>query len=77
MLDPAKYPNGAFNPGGALNDANNITIAGTMRTSPPDSGLVIVDLDDPLNPTIVKRISFGAAKSTRDRDSVSLWFRRG
>ena len=27
-LDPAKYPNGAFNPGGALNDANNITIAG-------------------------------------------------
>ena len=27
-LDPAKFPNGAFNPGGALNDANNITIAG-------------------------------------------------
>ncbi len=35
QLDPAKYPNGAFNPDGALTDANNITIAGTMPTSRP------------------------------------------
>ncbi len=27
-LDPKKYSHGAFNPGGALSDANNITIAG-------------------------------------------------
>ena len=54
-LDPAKYPNGAFNPGGALNDANNITIAGTHAYITTDHGLVIVSLDDPLNPKIVAR----------------------
>src|SRR6185503_8170527 len=29
QLDPARYPNGAYNPAGVLNDANNIVIAGT------------------------------------------------
>ena len=53
-LDPAKYPNGAFNPGGALNDANNITIAGDYAYITTANGLVIVNIDDPLNPTIVE-----------------------
>ncbi|MFN2516063.1 MAG: hypothetical protein ABR556_07595 [Pyrinomonadaceae bacterium] len=52
-LDPAKHSNSAFNPGAALNDANNITIAGTFAYITTDHGLVIVNLDDPLNPKIV------------------------
>lgn len=57
VLDPAKFPDGAFNPGGALNDANNIAIAGTHAYITTDHGLVIVNIDDPLNPTIVGRIN--------------------
>ena len=53
-LDPAKYPNGAFNPGGALNDANNITIAGNYAYITTAQALVVVSIDDPLNPRIVQ-----------------------
>ena len=56
VLDAKKYPNGAFNPGGALNDANNIVIAGIQAYITTDHGLVIVNIDDPLNPRIVKEI---------------------
>jgi hypothetical protein len=52
-LDPAKYPGGAFNPGGALNDANNVTIAGHYAYVTTAHGLVVVDIDDPLHPGIV------------------------
>ena len=55
QLDQSKYPNGAFNPDGALTGANNITIAGTRAYITTDTELVIVSLDDPLNPRIVKR----------------------
>src|SRR5262249_50701114 len=41
-LDPAKYPNGAFNPGGALTDANNIITAGTHAYITTAKGLVVV-----------------------------------
>jgi hypothetical protein len=56
QLDPAKYPNGAFNPDGVLTDANNITIAGTKAYITTDRELVLVSLDDPLNPKIISRL---------------------
>ncbi|HEX7771414.1 MAG TPA: hypothetical protein VF435_03275, partial [Pyrinomonadaceae bacterium] len=46
-----------FNPGGALNDANNITIAGNYAYITTAQGLAIVSINDPLKPQIVNRIS--------------------
>ena len=74
VLDPAKYPNGAFNPGGALNDANNIVIAGVHAYVTTDNGLVILNLDDPLNPRIVKEFRAPELKHPR---SVAIQFRYG
>ncbi len=45
-----------FNPDGALNDANNIAIAGNYAYITTAQGLVIVSINDPLNPRIVNRI---------------------
>jgi hypothetical protein len=73
-LDPAKYPNGAFNPGGLLNDANNITIAGNYAYITTANGLVIVSIDEPLNPRIVKRISAPELKHPR---AIAIQFRYG
>ncbi len=70
-LDPAKYPHGAFNPEGALNDANNITIAGNYAYITTSHGLVVVSIDDPLNPQIVRRI---AMKFPR---AIAIQFRYG
>ena len=63
QLDETKYPNGAFNPGGVLSDANNITIAGTSAYITTDRELVIVSLDDPLNPKVVNRIALNHPRS--------------
>lgn len=71
-LDPKKYANGAFNPGGALSDANNITIAGKYAYITTGSGLAVVDLDDPLNPRLVKRIT-----ELRNPRSIAIQFRYG
>jgi len=57
QLDANKYPNGAFNPRGALTGANNIAIAGTHAYITTERELVIVDLNDPLNPRVVSRIA--------------------
>jgi hypothetical protein len=46
----------AFNPDGVLTNANNIAIAGTHAYITTDQAVVIVSIDDPLNPRIVKRI---------------------
>ncbi len=73
-LDPARYPNGAFNPGGALNGANNITIAGTHAYVTTDHGLVIVSIDDPLNPKIVGEIGEPALKHPH---AIAVQFRYG
>jgi hypothetical protein len=73
-LDPAKYPNGAFNPGGALNDANNLTIAGHYAYVTTGSGLVIVSIDDPLHPEIVQQI---AAPELRNPRAIAVQFRYG
>jgi hypothetical protein len=73
-LDPAKYPDGAFNPGGALTDANNITIAGHYAYVTTAHGLVVVDIDDPLNPRIARQIS---APELRNPRSIAIQFRYG
>jgi hypothetical protein len=57
QLDPQKYANGAFNPDGALTGANNLVIAGTNAYITTDRDLVIVKINDPLNPKIVTRIA--------------------
>ena len=74
VLDPNKYANGAFNPGGALSDANNIVIAGTHAYITTDHGLVIVSLDDPLNPKIVRQMGEPALRHPR---SIAIQFRYG
>lgn len=74
QLDPSKYPNGAFNPQGALSGANNITIAGRYAYITGKQGLVIVDLDNPLNPRIVKRI--GAPELNQPK-AIAIQFRYG
>jgi len=70
-LDRNSYPNGAFNPGGVLTDANNITIAGNYAYITTARALVIVSIEDPLNPRIVKEI---ALKHPR---SIAIQFRYG
>jgi hypothetical protein len=73
-LDPAKYSSGAFNPAGVLSDANNITIAGTHVYVTTDHGLVVVNIDDPLNPKIVGEIGEPALKHPR---AIAIQFRYG
>ncbi|HEX8495285.1 MAG TPA: hypothetical protein VF658_20910 [Pyrinomonadaceae bacterium] len=74
-LDEKIYPNGAFNEGGALTGANNITIAGNHAYITTDrNGLVVVNLDDPLKPRIVGRI--GAPDLVNPR-AVAIQFRYG
>ena len=45
-----------FNPGGILNGARRITIAGTYAYILCDRGLVVVDLDNPLEPRVTAEI---------------------
>lgn len=74
-LDPKVYPNGAFNEGGQLTGANNITIAGNHAYITTDkNGLVVVNLDDPLKPRIVGHI--GAPELVNPR-AVAIQFRYG
>jgi hypothetical protein len=47
----------SFNPGGALNGARRITIAGTYAYILCDRGLVVVDIANPLNPRITSEVS--------------------
>ena len=74
QLDESKYPNGAFNPDGALTDANNITIAGTKAYITTDRELVTVSIDDPLNPKIISRLG---APWIRHPRAVAIQFRYG
>ena len=52
-----------FNPGGVLNDANNIAIGGNQAYVTTTQGLVIVSIKDPLNPRLIKRIDLKNPKS--------------
>ena len=53
----------AFNLDGALNGANNITIAGVHAYITTDDELVVVSINDPLNPRIVKRLNLKHPKA--------------
>lgn len=53
----------AFNPDGVLNDANNISIAGNYAYITTAQSLVIVSINDPLNPRVVNRISLKHPRS--------------
>jgi hypothetical protein len=70
-LNPSRYPNGAFNPGGALDDANNITIAGRYAYITTARGLVVVDIDEPLNPRIVHKLELNNPRA------IAIQFRYG
>jgi len=71
QLDATKYPNSAFNPGGALSEASSITIAGATAYITTDRELVTVSLEDPLNPAIVSRLPFNHPRA------VAIQFRYG
>ena len=70
-LDPKVYPNGAYNPDGALTGANNITIAGTYAYVTTESALVIINLDNPLKPEKVASIPLNHPRS------IAIQFRYG
>jgi hypothetical protein len=63
-----------FNPGGVLTDANNITIAGTFAYITTGKALVIVDIDDPVRPRVVRVIGEPLLKHPR---SIAVQFRYG
>ncbi|MCI0524738.1 MAG: hypothetical protein L0Y75_05690 [Acidobacteria bacterium] len=60
----------AFNPNGALDGASNITIAGVYAYITCDKGLAVVNLDNPLEPRLVKVL--GGFKEPR---AVQVQFR--
>jgi LVIVD repeat len=61
-----------FNPGGILNGARRITIAGTYAYILCDRGLVVVDLDNPLAPRVTAEIG---APDLMDPQGVAVQFR--
>jgi hypothetical protein len=62
----------AFNPDGILNGARRITIAGTYAYMLCDRGLVVVDLDKPLEPRVVAQIG---APDLNDPQGIAIQFR--
>lgn len=62
----------AFNPGGVLDGAVNLTIAGTYAYILADRGLIIVSINDPLNPKIVAEVGKPAIVNPR---AVAVQFR--
>jgi len=61
-----------YNPGGLLNGANNISLAGNYAYITCDRGLVILDLRDPLNPAVASTIGAPFVKMPR---AVAIQFR--
>ena len=61
-----------FNPGGVLNGARRITIAGTYAYILCDRGLVVVDLDNPLAPRVTAAIG---APDLAEPQGVAVQFR--
>lgn len=62
----------AFNPDGQLNGARRITIAGVYAYILCDAGLVVVSLDNPLQPKIVAKIG---APELNDARGIAIQFR--
>jgi hypothetical protein len=61
----------AFNPDGLLTNANNITIAGVNAYVTTDQALMVIDINDPLNPRITHKIPLKHPRS------VAIQFRYG
>jgi hypothetical protein len=61
----------AFNPEGVLNGANNNTIAGVYAYITTENALVVISINDPLNPRVVNRIPLKHPRS------VAIQFRYG
>ncbi|MFZ0523840.1 MAG: hypothetical protein WAL95_22635 [Candidatus Acidiferrales bacterium] len=62
----------AFNPNGVLNGARRIVIAGTYAYMLCDRGLVVVDLNDPLKPSVSAVIG---APGLQDPRGIAIQFR--
>ena len=62
----------AFNPGGILNGAHRIAIAGVYAYILCDRGIVVVDLDNPLAPRVTATIG---APDLVDPQGISIQFR--
>jgi hypothetical protein len=62
----------AFNPDGILNGARRITIAGTYAYILCDRGLVVVDLDKPLQPRVAAVVG---APDLNDPQGIAIQFR--
>lgn len=71
-----------WNPGGALNGARHITLAGHIAYVTTARGLAVVDLDDPLHPKLAAEIPLQDARASTiqfrylwvsDRDGVKLF----
>jgi hypothetical protein len=62
----------AFNPGGLLNGAVNLSIAGNYAYIVCARGLVIVDVSDPIAPKLAGQV---AAPAVRDPRSIAVQFR--
>jgi hypothetical protein len=62
----------AFNPEGILNGARRITIAGTYAYMLCDQGLVVVDLDNPLQPKIAAKIG---VPELQEPQGIAIQFR--
>jgi hypothetical protein len=61
----------AFNPDGVLANANNIAIAGVYAYITTDNALVVISINDPLNPRIERTIPFKHPKA------IAIQFRYG
>ncbi len=62
---------GAFNPGGALNGATSMWLAGTVGYVTTPRGLVVLDLNEPASPTVLAQVTDGL-KAPR---AVAIQFR--
>ena len=62
----------AFNPDGILNGARRITIAGTFAYILCDRGLVVVDLNNPLQPRVTATVS---APDLQEPQGIAIQFR--
>jgi hypothetical protein len=64
----------SFNPGGRLNGAKSMTLYGTHAFVCADSGLALIDLNNPLAPTLVETPGLAGLKNPR---KVAFQFRYG
>lgn len=74
FLERAKLADGstAFNPDGLLDGLTNLTLAGHCLYATAKSGLIVIDLDNPLDPKVIATVGSDALT---DPQSVAIQFR--